>query len=112
MAKTVRKTIWPFFAISEPAWIADFMQNGLEADLHIFRDFEPQLYTVWNFGRGLTQAEAGERLGVSRQAVQLNANNGHLSDFGNLLGPDWNEKGVEADPAGVDISRGWHSLRC
>lgn len=31
-------------------WIANFTEIDTEADSGIFRDFEPELYTVWNFG--------------------------------------------------------------
>ena len=31
-------------------WIASFSENGSEDDSAIFRDFEPELYTVQNNG--------------------------------------------------------------
>jgi len=32
-------------------WIANFAEIDPEADSGIFRDFKPELYTVWNFGK-------------------------------------------------------------
>ena len=35
--------------------IADFMQNGQVSDLHNFRNFEPQVYTTWNFAKATNE---------------------------------------------------------
>lgn len=36
-------------------WIANFAEIDPEADSGIFRDFEPELYTVWNFGKATNE---------------------------------------------------------
>jgi hypothetical protein len=37
--------------------IADFLQNDQVNDLQIFRNFEPQLYTIWNFAKANNQVK-------------------------------------------------------
>lgn len=35
--------------------IADFVQNGQMTDLHNFRNFEPQIYDIWNFHKATNE---------------------------------------------------------
>ncbi len=37
--------------------IAGFMQNGNISDLHIFRNFEPEIYAIWNFGKATNKTK-------------------------------------------------------
>ncbi|HQE50597.1 MAG TPA: hypothetical protein PKV93_14745 [Fervidobacterium sp.] len=45
---------------------------------------------------GWTQEEIGEGFSIAQQTVSdVLTGNGHLADFGKLLGPNWNEKGLQ-----------------
>lgn len=55
---------------------------------------------------GWTQREIGERLGVSRQAIGLDANNCNLAKIGQTLGEHWNDESVAdiASRLGVSLT--------
>ncbi len=55
---------------------------------------------------GWTQEEIGEGFSIAQQTVSdVLTGNGHLADFGKLLGPNWNEKGLqqEAERLGIPL---------
>lgn len=65
---------------------------------------------AWHLYRlGWTNEEIGHRLGVTEGAIRADRKNGHLADFTNVLGPDWNEKGLqqEAERLGIPLIDAW-----
>jgi len=72
------------------------------------RSREVQAWHLYQLG--WTQEEIGEKLGIAQQTVSdVLTENGHLADFGKLIGPNWNEKGLqqEAERLGIPLIDAW-----
>jgi DNA-binding XRE family transcriptional regulator len=61
---------------------------------------------------GWTQAEAGQRMGVSQQTVALDTKESHLQVLGSRLGANWNEKGLaqEAERLDLPLTEAWAAI--